>query len=417
MQTNIVRTFVGTFEPLRMRNFTIYLGGQAVSLTGTYIQVTAQGWVVWQMSHSPSALGLVAMLAALPLLLLGPWAGGWADRLDRRKLLIGTQVAAMFLAFLLAFLVQTQHVRLWNVYLLALLLGIVTALDQPAQQAFLGDLTGVDQMQRAVNLNGMILQVSRMIGPALAGFVISGFGTAIAFWLNGLSFLAVIGSLCLVRANQVRKAGVSHPLGDFVDALKFIRTQPRLLDLLVFVAWMTFFGMSVVNLFPAVASQVLHGDERTLSLLMAILGLGALISVVFVVPFAQSMRRPGLVVASAVVWMGTWLAITTSNDNLPMWLFCNLMIWLSGPVVMTMALGLLQRMAPADMRGRLVSLWVMVGFGMQPLGNLWMGYSAEILGVRLAIFINGLILLIGATMMVTLRGGLRTWRISTKLVS
>src|SRR5579859_5162435 len=374
MRAKIIRTFFTTFEPLRSPNFAIYLSGQAVSLIGTWLQVTAQGWVVWKMSQSPASLGVVAMLSALPLLILGPWAGARAVRLDRRTLLIGTQAVAMFLAFALAFLVQMNWVQLWHVYVLALLLGIVTAFDQPAQQAFLGDLTGFGNMQRAVNLDAMILQVSRIIGPALAGLVIGAFGPALAFWLNGLSFLAVIASLLIVRAQQPRKMGQSRPLADFGDALKFVRTQPRLQDILAFVAWMAFFGLSVINVFPAVASQALHGDAQTLALLMAGFGIGALISVVFVVPFAQVMKRPGLVIGSAVLWMGVWLGLASLTDSLPLWLLCDLMVWLGAPVVMTMAVGLLQQMGPPEMRARLVSLWLMVGFGMLPLGNLWMGF-------------------------------------------
>ncbi len=406
-----------TFEPLQTRNFPIYLSGQAVSLIGTWLQVTAQGWIVWEMSKSPAALGTVAMLSTLPLLLLGPWAGAWADRLDRRKLLIGTQSAAMFLAFVLAFLVQMNLVQLWHVYILSLLLGMVTALDQPAQQAFLGDLTGINHMQRAVNLDAMILQVSRMVGPALAGLLIGVFGAALASWLNGLSFLTVIASLLIVHAHQVRKTGAKHPLGDFVDALKFIRTQSRLQDILALVAWMSFFGLSVINVFPAVASQVLHGDAQTLGFLLYAFGMGALISVVFIVPFAQVMKRPGLVVACAVLWMGVWLGLASFTSSFPVWLLCDLMLWLSTPVVMTMAVGILQRMAPPDMRARLVSLWLMLGFGMLPFGNLWIGFSAQVLGVRSAILLNGIVLFLGAAMMLVRRAGLRAWHLSSQPAS
>lgn len=137
---NFLRTFSSSFEPVRHRNFAIYLGGQAISLVGTWLQVTAQGWVVWELSGSEVALGTVAALAAVPPFILGPFTGTIADRYDRRQLLIFTQTAAMLLAFTLAFLVQTRQVQLWHVYLLAFLLGIFTALDLPAQQAFLGDL-------------------------------------------------------------------------------------------------------------------------------------------------------------------------------------------------------------------------------------------------------------------------------------
>ena len=162
--------FSANFSPLRIRNFRIYLSGQAVSLIGTWLQITAQGIVVYKLSGgSATALGVVGMLNTLPLLLFGPLAGVWADRLDRRLLLIVSQTGAMFLAFTLAALLQTGLAQLWHVYVHAFCLGTITSIDFPAQQAFLGDLAGMAEVRRAVNLNAMILQVSRMLGPAFAG--------------------------------------------------------------------------------------------------------------------------------------------------------------------------------------------------------------------------------------------------------
>src|SRR5262249_35057421 len=151
-----------SFTPLRLPNLRIYLIGQAISLLGTWMQVTAQGWLVWELSHSEVALGIVSMLGSLPLLLFGLWAGVWADRLDRRKVLIGTQAVAMILAFILAALVWTNTVQLWHVYVLSFLLGCVTALDFPAQQAFLGDLASMTNVRKAIILNAMIFQIGRM---------------------------------------------------------------------------------------------------------------------------------------------------------------------------------------------------------------------------------------------------------------
>src|SRR5258706_2543785 len=224
-----VGAFRDAFSPLRNRNLRYYMSGQAISLIGTWLQMTAQGWVVWEISHSTVALGVAAMLGSLPILIFGPWAGVWADRLDRRKLLIGTQAVAMLLAFVLALLTQLQVVQLWHVYVLSTLLGIVTALDMPSQQAFIGDMTGMGEVRRAVVLNAMIVQVSRTLGPALAGFIIGAVGAASAFWLNGVSFLFVIGTLLVVRSSQVRKVGKADPLREFWEGLRFIRAQSRLL--------------------------------------------------------------------------------------------------------------------------------------------------------------------------------------------
>src|SRR5262245_57121812 len=173
--------FLDTFSPLRLRNLRVYLGGQAISLLGTWMQVTAQAWVVWQLSHSTATLGLVAMLSLLPFLVLSPWAGVWADRLDRRRFLIGSQAVSMVLALILAILVQTGVVQVWHVCVLALLLGIVNTFDFTVQTAFVIDLSEKDQLRKSVTLNFAIFQLGRSVGPALAGWVISLFGVSLAF--------------------------------------------------------------------------------------------------------------------------------------------------------------------------------------------------------------------------------------------
>lgn len=409
MLTNPIQTFFGSFEPLRQRNFAIYLGGQAVSLVGTWLQITAQGWVVWELARSEAALGIVAACASLPLLLFGPFAGTIADRLDRRKLLIATQATAMLLAFILAALVQTKLVQLWHVYALALALGIVSALDFPAQQAFLGDLSGMHLVRKAVNLNALVLQVSRIIGPAFAGFIIATLGTATSFWLNGASFIAVIISLLIVRSHQIRKQGRSNPFKDFAAAIQFVRTQPRLQDLLVLVILITFFGLSVLNIMPAFASKVLGGDAQTLGWLLAASGAGAFISVVFVIPFVQSAKRTGVVIACAAIWMGFWFVITSQTRVLPFAVVGVGLASIGAPAVIATSLGIAQLMAPPDMRARLVSLFVMASFGMQPVASLYVGYTAQFFGVPTAVLLNGILLFTGSALVLLLRAPFRVW--------
>ena len=315
--TRMVRTFQDSFSPLAIRNFRVYLSGQAVSLVGTWLQMTAAGWLVWELSQSPAALGIVAMLGSLPILVLGPWTGVWADRLNRRVLLIVTQVGAMLIAFALAALVGAGVVQIWHVYIASILLGTVAALDMPAQQAFLGDLAGMEEVRRAVVLNSMIFQASRMIGPALAALVIGALGTATAFWLNGLSFLAVIASLLMVHPHQFRASHLTSTWEGFRDGVRFIAAHPRIQDLILFAVLITFLGLPIINLYPAVASQVLNGDATTLGWLLAASGAGALVGVVFVVPITNSMQRTGLVLGSAVMWIGAWsLAFSFSTQML-----------------------------------------------------------------------------------------------------
>jgi len=403
---NTWRTVRGNFAPLRYPNFRLYLGGQAISLIGTWLQSTAQSWVVWQLTGSEAALGVVSMLNALPILVFGAYAGVWVDRVDRRKLLVGTQVVAMLLAFVLAFLTQTHLVQLWHVYVLALLLGIANALDMPAQLAFLGDLSGMAEVRKAINLNVTILQVSRILGPALAGIVVARIGIAPAFWLNGLSFLAVIASLIIVRASQKMVKAHSHasPLRQIAEGMVHLQSTPRMQDLFIFAILLVFFVFSIViNILPAVADKLLGGDAETLGMLMAASGAGALISVVLIVPIAQSFKYAGRVMLIALFWLAAWYSLFAHSHVLWLSIVAIFMASMGAPTVMTIAQGLVQVMAPSDMRGRLISLYTMVSFGMQPLAALWIGQTAQMWGVEAAIQLNALLLAVGAVGLLILR--------------
>lgn len=405
----VLGILAATFSPLRSGNLRLYLAGQAVSLIGTWMQMTAQSWVVWDLSRSPAVLGTVGMLGALPFLVLGPWTGVWADRLDRRRLLIMTQAVLMALAFLLAILVQTGQVRLWHVFAVAVASGAVSALDMPAAQAFIGDLAGLDQVRRAVVLNAMIVQVSRILGPALAGWLIGRLGAATGFWLNGLSFLAVMASLAAVRAQPQRRPRGGKPLAEFRDGFRFIAAQPRIQDLLIFTALVTFFGFSSFQLFPVFATDVLHRGPETLGLLMGASGAGALLSVLLGVPLFQRVRRTGAMLAAVVAWGGLSLLAFARSTWLPLSVLTVFLTGFVPPVVFTTANGLLQTLAPPHMRARLLSAWMLVGFGLQPLAALGVGAVAERLGAPVAVLLNGALMVAGAALLLALRPALRTW--------
>ncbi len=407
--TCIVRTLRASFTPLRLPNLRTYLIGQGISLLGTWMQITAQSWLVWELSHSETALGITAMLGSLPLLLFGLWTGVWLDRLDRRKLLIGAQIAAMLLAFILALLVITGTVQLWHVYVLSLLLGCVTAIDFPAQQAFIGDLTGMTVVRKAVVLNAMVVQIGRMVGPALAGLIIGSIGLGLAFTLNGLSFVAVLISLFLVRAQQTKSSREGGQLSAVLEGLKFIRSQPRVQDIILFAVLVVFFGISLLNFFPSLVAETLGGDAQTLGLLLAAAGAGALIGVTIFAPLAQSFKRTGVVMGLGVMWAGFWWIMVSRAQSVPLsMLFCCLVAW-GTPAVMTTANGLLQTMAPPAMRGRLLATYLIVSFGIQPISALVIGFVADRVGTPNAMLICGVALIICALLMLALRPGLRFW--------
>ncbi len=405
----VITTLRDSFTPLRLRNLRIYLIGQAISLLGTWMQVTAQGWLVWELSHSEVALGIVSMLGSLPLLLFGLWAGVLTDRFDRRKILIGTQATALVLAFVLAALVFTNTVQLWHVYVLSFLLGCVTALDFPAQQAFIGDLAGMSNVRKAIVLNAMILQIGRMIGPALAGFVVGAIGAAAAFFLNGVSFIAVIISLVLVHSQQVRLPGGGNQVRAVLDGLSFIKREPRIQELILFATIVTFFGISLLNFFPALAADVLQGDAQTLGLLLAASGAGALIGATVVAPLAQTTQRIGRTIALAMMWVGTWWIGVSLSRVLALSMLCVFLASLGMPTIMTTVNGLLQIMAPPRMRGRLLSAYIIVSFGIQPIAALFISFWASRLGIAAAIAIDGISIIVGALTILTLRPALRSW--------
>jgi MFS family permease len=405
----VVRTLRESFTPLRLPNLRTYLIGQAISLLGTWMQVTAQAWLVWELSHSEVALGIVSMLGSLPLLLFGLWAGVLVDRFDRRKVLIGTQAAAMILALILAALVWTNTVQLWHVYVLSFLLGCVGAIDFPAQQAFLGDLSGMTSVRKAIVLNAMIFQIGRMIGPALAGFVVGAVGAALAFFLNGLSFIAVIISLLIVRSHQVRLPGGGGQLRAVLDGLSFIKHEPRIQELILFATLVTFFGISLLSFFPALAADVLQGNAQTLGVLLASSGAGAFLGATIVAPLAQTAHRIGRVLGLAVIWVGAWWIAVSLSRSVPVSMLCIFLVSLAMPTVMTTVNGLLQVLAPPRMRGRLLSAYLIVSFGIQPLAALIIGFFAARFGIATAIMIDGAAIIVGAVTILMLRPALRSW--------
>lgn len=411
----ILDTYKGSFSPLNNREFCYYLAGQAVSMSGTWLQMTAQGWVVWEISGSTASLGIVAMLGTLPIFLLGPLSGILADKVNRRKLLIASQACAMIIAAVLAFLVQTNLVQLWHIYLLAGMLGVVTAIDMPAQQAFIGDLSGMAHIRKAVNINAMVLHLSRMVGPALAGVFLSTLGTAMAFWINSLSFLAVICSLLVIRSNQIRSSRKGNAFADFKEGLNFVRQQPRIQDLIIFILFMTFFGLAIINIMPAVATQILHGNAKTLGFLMTSSGAGALTGAILLAPLAQSVSKIGKVIAGAAIWIGIWFIIFAFSASTTLSVVSLFLVSLGAPVVLTTSVGLFQVLAPPDMRARIMSLFMMVTFGSQPIASLFIGFSAEVLGVSTAILANGILLTAASILMMIFRPGFRDWELMPHL--
>ncbi|MFH1263313.1 MAG: MFS transporter [Pseudomonadota bacterium] len=399
---------MATFAPLRNRNIRRYLVSQGISLTGTWMQNTAAAWLVWELSHSATALGLLAFLGLTPFLILGPWMGVWADRVDRRRLLLATQTASMSLAFLLAILVGTGEVRLWHVYLLAFLFGSIATLDLPGHQAFLNDLSDAGEVGRTFVVEKIIYQLSRLVGPPIAGLLISTVGTATVFWLNGLSFVAVLWALrrIEVRPSPSRRAKTS--LAELLEGVRFLGAHRKIQYLFLFSLLVAFFGFSSQQMLAAYASQILHEGPRALGFLMGASGLGALAGSLWIAPRAHRARRIGVVLCVACCWIGISLLGLAGTHSLPLAMGAMAAATLAMPVVMVTSAGMVQLLSESGMRARMASLWMTLTYGLQPCATFLVGWHANAAGVGFAIGMNGA-LIAAASLSLLALPDLRKW--------
>ena len=397
--------------PVHKRAFAIFAGGQAISMLGTFAQTTALSYVVYQLTQSTTLLGLVNALAFVPLLLLGPLAGAWSDRMDRRQLLLISQCVAAGLAAVMALLLQFGTLQVWHILLLTLLLGVVNALDLPAQSAIVGDIVGTAEVRKAASIMAMVQQIGRMAGPALAGFLLARVSQASAFWLNAASFAPVILSLLIIRTQQIRQPTTGRSLAqDFGEGLRFVGSQPRMVDLFLLTIMTVLFGFIGPTLWPAFVANTLKAGPDTLGLLTSATGVGALIAAVLLVPWSMKrVQHPGRMLVILLVGIGLMQMANGLSRQ----------VWVSFVVIMFSAVGvagtlitiggLLQQMSPPPMRGRIMTLFQMASWGMQLPGALIAGLNGSLFGAANAIVLSGLMLLMGVTAMLILRPAVRHW--------
>ena len=396
---------------VRRRAFAIFAGGQAISMLGTFAQTTALSYVVYQLTQSTTLLGLVNALAFVPLLLLGPLAGAWSDRMDRRQLLLISQCVAAGLAAVMALLLQFGALQVWHILLLTLLLGVVNALDLPAQSAIVGDIVGTAEVRKAASIMAMVQQIGRMAGPALAGFLLARVSQASAFWLNAASFVPVMLSLVMIRTQQIRQPHSGRSLAqDFGEGLRFVGSQPRMVDLFLLTIITVLFGFIGPTLWPEFVATTLKAGPDTLGLLTSATGVGALIAAVILVPWSMKrVHHPGRMLVILLVGIGLMQMANGLSRQ----------VWVSFVVIMFSAVGvagtlitiggLLQQLSPPAMRGRIMTLFQMASWGMQLPGALIAGLNGSFFGAANAIVLSGVLLLIGVTAMLILRPAVRHW--------
>lgn len=379
----------GTFRALRYHNFRLFFFGQLVSLVGTWMQQVAQQWLVYRLTDSATKLGIVAAAASLPVLLFSLWAGVFADRLPKRKVLLFTQTASMALAFVLAGLVFTGVVQFWHVVILALLLGCVNAIDMPARQSFVPEMVGDDHddLANAIALNSSIFNGARVVGPALAGFLVAAVGEGMAFTLNGVSYVAAIVALLAMRFPPAAPShSHSAPLTDLIEGLRYVWHDPLKRVLIGTLAAQTIFGTLHITLMPVFAREVLvvesgmlASGETRLGVLLAAFGLGALIASLSLATIGDR-TRPGTRIIAGLFGFPIAFILFSFTSNF--WLSLPLLVfggWALITLVATLNT-LLQTSTPDELRGRVMSLYTLALVGLMPLGNLLAGFLAERFG-------------------------------------
>jgi MFS family permease len=369
-----------TFASLSNSNYRRYVSGQAVSLIGTWMQSVAQSWLVLQLTGSGTDLGLVVALQTLPVLLLGPYGGVVADRLDKRKLMIGLQAMMGVLALILGLLTITHEIRIWQVFVLAFLLGMNNCFENPARQSFVLEMVGPKNLRNAVSLNSVLVNVARAVGPAVAGVVIAAGGLGICFLLNAASFIAVVTSL--VRLD-VSKLNPSKPAerarGQLREGLTYVRHTPVLAITLLMMALIGCLAYEFQVVLPIVAKNTFHGDAQTYGFMTAAMGIGAVIGGLYVA--ARGRTGVPALVNSALVF-GIVLLAAALAPNLWTELIALALVGAASIGVMSKGNSTLQLAADPSMRGRVMALWAVAFMGSTPIGGPIAGAISEHAGGR-----------------------------------
>jgi len=384
---------------LAVPNFRLYLAGQAVSLPGTWMQVVAQSWLVLQLTGSGALLGLVAAAQFLPVLLLGPYGGLVADRAGKRRLLLATQTALGLLALTLGLLTVTHVVRLWMVFVLAVALGTVNSVDQPARQTFVPEIVGRDRVQNAVSLNSVLTNAARAVGPAIAGVLIATSGVGVCFLANAASFAAVLIALARIRAGDLHPAPpAGREKGQLRQGLRYVRDTPGLLVPLLMMALVGTLAYEFQVALPLLARVSLHGGAGTYGFLTAAMGIGAVAGGLVVAGLARTGLLPFTVAAA-----GFAVAILAAAviPSLPGELAALAVVGFFSTAFMTTGNTTLQLTADPQFRGRVMALWSVTFTGSTPVGGPIVGVIADDLGPRYGLGIGALACL-AATLLGTL---------------
>jgi MFS family permease len=385
------------WRALRHRNFKLFFVGQSISVIGTWMTRLATTWLVYHLTHSALLLGIVSFAGQIVSFLLGPFAGVWVERLERRKLLVWTQALAAVQSLALAALTLAHVITLWEIVALTVLQGVINSLDMPARQSFLVQMVeDRADLSNAIAINSSMANAGRLIGPAIAGLVIAAFGEGGCFLIDGLSSFAVIASLLLMHLPAfVPHAHKTNMLTQVREGWDYVRTFRPIRTILLLFFFVTLMGYSWSVLLPIFAAQILHGNARTLGWLMGASGIGALTSAL------------SLAVRKSVVGLTRMIQVATALLGLGLMLFgLSHTLWLSLILMVLVGFGMLQvasasntviqSLVPEDKRARAMSFYTMAFFGAAPFGSLFAGALADRIGAPHTVILTGACCLAGA---------------------
>lgn len=380
---------------LSVRNFRLFFGGLLISVTGPWMQTTAQAWLVLQLTGSSLALATVASLQFLPIMLLALVGGAVADRFPRRKLMFFTQSFAALQALVLGTLVITDTVTIWHIYTLAITLGIINALDNPLRTAFVSELVGLKTLPNAIALVSMIQNMGRIVGPAIGGIALASFEVGAAFFLNAATFIAILTALVMIRGSELQTARFASKqtvLSQIGESIGYARKTPTILFLLIAAGFIGMFGQNFTTMVPLVSNFLVHASAAEFGLLNSCLGIGSFLA-------ALSLTRRGVpsthrILGSGLAFGVLLVAISISSN---IWISGVLFACVGGAAV-TFSASVstsLQIQSPPDMRGRFASMMHLLITGSSPIGAVVTGLVAESLGVATSIAANGVLCVIG----------------------
>jgi len=384
------------FRAMQHRNFQLFIAGQLVSLIGTWMQTTAQLWLVYKLTGSAALLGVFGFASQVPMLFLSSIGGYVGDRYDRHRGVIATQTVSMVLAFVLAGLTLTHLINEWELIVIAFLVGMVNAFDVPIRQAFLVEMVGKEDLPNAIALNSSIFNGARVVGPAIAGFAIAWVGEGWCFFLNGLSFVAVIVALLMMRIERREiKPSTDSPLRSFVEGFRYAMSDLPMRSALLLLSVLSLFGLQYSVFMPIYAQDILKGNARTLGWLMSSAGIGAVLGALH---FAARTHYKGL---------ARWIAATSTTCSVCLILFSQARVfWLCVAVLFVVGFAatsqmaatntLIQNRVPDELRSRVMAVYATMFMGVQPIGALIAGGVAKRFGAQNALTVFGSLVLLGS---------------------